>query len=244
VETLARSWHHDRVAETPTIDAALDAFLADQRERLSERTMRSYEDVVDLLRDSLNGYGPNGLEKADHRRWQKAYDGGDEEAFCHLFGPERIVEHLGEFLGYFMVRKVWASQELLRSAGTVTKKLARWLHEHSYVGPEEREEAVEQGTRAARNLPRAERLANLLYEQSRSTPPFDADALGPKDLVEDYLVIQRVEPGALYFYGGIGPLEVSERASELAQVGWGVSATLARLDKTWRVVEVGNVYSH
>ena len=156
----------------------------------------------------------------------------------------RIVEHFGEFLGYFMVRKVLASQELLRSAGTVTKKLAGWLFEHGYVSSDEREDGVEQGSRAARNLPRAERLANLLYEQSRSTPPFDPDALGRKDLVEDYLVIQRVEPEALYFSGGIGPLEVSTRASELAQVGWGVNATLARLNNTWRLVEVGNVYPH
>jgi len=225
-----------------TIDEALCAFLAEERERLSERTMRNYEYVVELLSDSLNGYGPNGLEKADYRRWQKVYDQGDEEAFCHLFGPERIVDHYGEFLGYFMVRKVWASQELLRSAGTVTKRLAGWLFEHGYVSADEREDGVEQGGRAARNLPRAERLANLLYEQSRSTPDFDADAIGSKDLVEDYLVIERVEPGKLYFSGGIGPLEVSTRASELAQVGWGVNATLARLNKTWRVVEVGNVY--
>jgi hypothetical protein len=244
VEALASAWHHELVAEAVNIGEALDAFLADQRQRLSERTMRNYEYVVELLCDSLNGYGPNTLDKADEKRWRKAYDAGDEEAFCHLFGPERIIDHFGEFLGYFMVRKVWASQELLRSAGTVTKKLAGWLHEHGYVSADEREDAVEQGNRAARNLPRAERLANLLYDQSRSTPPFDAEALDPKDLVETYLVIQRVEPGALYFSGGIGPLEVPKRASELAQVGWGVNATLARLGKTWRLVEVGNVYPH
>ncbi len=244
MEALASAWHHELVAEAVNIGEALDAFLADQRQRLSERTMRNYEYVVELLCDSLNGYGPNTLDKADEKRWRKAYDAGDEEAFCHLFGPERIIDHFGEFLGYFMVRKVWASQELLRSAGTVTKKLAGWLHEHGYVSADEREDAVEQGNRAARNLPRAERLANLLYDQSRSTPPFDAEALDPKDLVETYLVIQRVEPGALYFSGGIGPLEVPKRASELAQVGWGVNATLARLGKTWRLVEVGNVYPH
>lgn len=44
-----------------TIDQALDAFLADQRCRLSARTMRNYDDVVDLLRHCLNGYGPNAL---------------------------------------------------------------------------------------------------------------------------------------------------------------------------------------
>jgi hypothetical protein len=48
----------------------------------------------------------------------------------------------------------------------------------------------------------------------------------------------------LYFSGGIGPLAVPKRASELARVGWGVNATLARLDKTWRLVEVGKVYPH
>lgn len=244
MELLGSAWHHELVADAVNIDEALCAFLADRRQRLSKRTMGNYEYVVELLCDSLNGYGPNTLDKADEKRWRKAYDAGDEEAFCHLFGPARIIDHFGEFLDYFMVRKVWASQELLRSAGTVTKKLAGWLFEHGYVSAEEREDAVEQGSRAAKDLPRAERLANLLYEQSRSTAPFDANALGPTDLVETYLVIQRVEPKALYFSGGIGPLEVSKRASELAQVGWGVNATLARLDETWRLLEVGNVYPH
>jgi hypothetical protein len=55
-------------------------------------------------------------------------------------------------------------------------------------------------------------------------------------------MIDRVEPGALYFAGGIGPVAVPEKACTLAEVGWGVNISLARLDGTWRVVEVGNVY--
>ena len=116
---------------TPTtIDEALDAFLADQRERLSTRTMRNYQDVVDLLRHCLNGYGPNLLDKPNRKRWEQAFETGDEEAFCRLFGPEYILDEIGEFLGYFMVHKVLAGQELLRSARTVTKKHAGWLHQH------------------------------------------------------------------------------------------------------------------
>jgi hypothetical protein len=141
-----------------------------------------------------------------------------------------------------MVRKVMGSQELLRSAGTVTKKLASWLYEQGYVSDDEREIAVDQGTEGARDLPRAERLASLLYDQSRATPNFDRGALGKGDLVEDYLMIDRIEPGALYFAGGIGPLAVSEQASELAEVGWGLNITLARITSIWWVVEVGNVY--
>jgi hypothetical protein len=230
------------VQDKVTIDQALDAFLADQRRRLSARTMRNYDDVVALLRHCLNGYGPNALDQGDHERWEQAYQAGDEDAFCRLFGPEQILENLSEFLGYFMVRKVMASQELLRAAGTVTKKLAGWLYQQGHVSAEERAGAVEQGVRSARDLPRAERLANSLYAQSRTTPAFDPTALGPRDLIEDYLVIEKVEPGKLYFTGGIGPLTVSTRASNLAEVGWGVNATLVRLAKTWRVVEVGNVY--
>lgn len=227
-------------APSRTIDVVLEEFLADQREHLSLRTVRTYEEVVELLRDSLNGYAYEGLGEDDRRRFEQAFHSGDGEAFCRLFGPEHIVDHLGEFLGYFMVRKVIAGEGLLRAAGTVTKKLATWLYEQGDVAEEEAAEAAERGAAASRNLPRAERLASLLYEQS--TPRFDSVALGEQDLVDDYLVITRVEAGALHFSGGIGPLEVGEEAAALAEIGWGVNISLARLNGAWQVAEVGNVY--
>ena len=236
------------MAATAIIDEVLDAFLSDQRARLSARTMRNYEDVVDLLLDSLNGYGPNTLESADHRRWEQAFHAGDMEAFCHLFGPEHILGHVDEFLGYFMIRKVMAGQELMRAAGTVTKRLARWLHERGYVDDSQRDLALDRGTDAARDLPRAERLAKLLYQQSRRTPSFDWDALAPGDLLEDQLVITRVEDSSLHFTGlltaadSVGPVKVDQKAAALAQVGWRVTLALARLRGTWKIVEVGSVY--
>jgi hypothetical protein len=226
-----------------TIDDALEAFLADQRERLSPRTMCNYEDVINLLRHCLNGYGPNSLDGPDHKRWEEAYE-DDEEAFCHLFEPEYILSEVDEFLGYFMVRKVMASQDLLRSAGTVTKKLARWLHEHGYAGEDARDMAVDRGTKASRDLPRAERLANLLYEQSLATATPDRADLRSGDIVgEDLpLQIERVEPGKLFFTGVDGPLRVSRQASDLAKPGWDVTITLLRQRGTWKALEVGNVY--
>jgi hypothetical protein len=230
------------VGQSITIDQVLEAFLEDQRRGLSARTMRNYDYVIELLRHSLNGYAYTSLDNDDTKRFEEASRAGDEEAFCHLFGPEHILGHLGEFLGYFMVRKVMGGQELLRSAGTVTKKLAGWLYAQGYVSDDEREGAVERGTEASRDLPRAERLASLLYDQSRSMSPPGPHALAEKDYVEGYLVIERVEPGALYFGRGIGPLPVSEQASALAEVGWGINITLAQIKGRWRVVEVGNVY--
>lgn len=46
--------------------------------------------------------------------------------FCVIVGPTRG-QNLGEFLDYFMVRKVIAGQELRKASGTVTGKLVRWL---------------------------------------------------------------------------------------------------------------------
>jgi hypothetical protein len=51
---------------------------------------------------------------------------------------------------------------------------------------------------------------------------------------------ERIEPGALHFVGGNGPLAVSEQALELAEVGSGANITLGRITSTWWVVEVGN----
>ncbi len=54
--------------------------------------------------------------------------------------------------------------------------------------------------------------------------------------------IERVEPGALWFEGGIGPARVSRKASDPAELGWGVNVVLARLRGEWRIVELGFVY--
>ncbi len=230
------------VPKSITIDEALDAFLAEQRKRLSPKTLHNYEDVVSLLRSSLNGYAYESLDELVRKRWEKQFDAGDEEAFTKLFGPEKIVEHLGAFLGYFMVRKVMAGQDLLRASGTVTKKLAAWLHEYGYISEDERADALERGGDAARELPRADRLGQLLHDEMEKTPRFAPDDIPDEHWIEDFLTIERVEPGALCFEGGIGPVHVSKAASDLAEVGWGVNIVVAQVRGKWRIVELGFVY--
>jgi hypothetical protein len=226
----------------PSIQDVLDAFLADERSRLAPRTYRNYASVVELLAHCLNGYGYQSLDELDRKRWEQAYAAGDEEAFCRLFGPDQVIGNLGEFLGYFMVRKVMAGQELLRAAGTVTTKLAQWLHDRGYVDERDYEEAAERGAEAARDLPRADQLGWMLHELAQRAPDVDADAIPDKGWVEGCLPITGVEPGALWFEGGVGPVTVPPAASALAQVGWCVTITMARLRGRWQVLEVGNVY--
>ena len=71
---------------------------------------------------------------------------------------------------------VMAGEELLRAAGTVTKKLAKWLGERGDLDPTAVNIAVERGADAAHDLPKAEKLSRLLFERCRKTT-IDADAL-------------------------------------------------------------------
>lgn len=225
----------------PSIDVLLNEFLAEQEKRLAPRTFANYVTVTYLLRDCLNGYGYQSLSAADLTRWESAAERGDEDAFVVLFGADKIAENLGEFLGYFMVRKVMAGEELLRASGTVTKKLTKWLGQRGYLDASTMEVAVERSGDAARDLPKAEKLSRLLFEQSQKST-LDTAELDEDHCVDDYLMIERVESGVLWFEGGIGPVNVPKDASDIAQPGWSVNVVLARGSGSWQIVEVGNVY--
>lgn len=226
-----------------TIDDALARFLREQQARLSPRTFANYASIVDLLRDSLNGYGYQWLGEADLTRWQHAVNSGSEDAFTQLFGPDKIADNLGEFLGYFMVHKVIAGQELLRAAGTVTKKLMRWLAAEGLIDQADAADAAERAGDAARELPRAQRLADQLFELTRAAPDVDPDTIADGDWVEDQVIIERVERGKLWFDGGRGPLRVPVTASDLAEPGWMVWVVMARIQNKWQLLQNGNVYT-
>jgi hypothetical protein len=225
-----------------TIDAALDKFLTEQRQRLSPRTFHRYEEVVQLLRDSLDGYGYQSLDDRERHRWEQEFATHEEAAFCRLFGPEKIPEHLGEFLGYFMVRKVIAGQDLLKAAGTVTGTLVRWLAARGYIDAGAADEASERAREASSDLPNADRLGMLLHDVADQAPSIDPDELPDEDWVEDYLAITKIAPGKIWFEGGVGPIGVPRQASDLARPGWSASVTAARRAGRWHLLEVGFVY--
>ena len=91
-------------------------------------------------------------------------------------------------------------------------------------------------------FPRPDRLGSLLHEVMERTPRFGAEEIPEEDWIEDFLTIERVEPGELWFEGGIGPVRAPKPARDLAQVGWGVNIVLAKLRGEWRIVELGFVY--
>ena len=80
-----------------------------------------------------------------------------------------------------MIRKVMAGQDLKRAAGTVTKKLSTWLAAQGHVAENEAQEGADLGAEAARDLPKAERAARILYDATTDL------ALGSNDLSDNFL---------------------------------------------------------
>lgn len=141
-----------------------------------------------------------------------------------------------------MVRKVMAGQELLKAAGTVTGKLVRWLETQACIEPEAASVAAERARDGARDLPAADRLRSLLYDVAARAPEIDVDDVDDEDWAEDQLMISEIKPGRIWFEGGVGPIEVPKKASDLARPGWRVFVVAARVKRRWHLLEVGSVY--
>jgi len=220
-----------------TIDQVFEEFLADQKARLRPNTYRRYDDILDLFRSCLERYWPGHSQEEYERITAK---GG---TFCGTFGPEEITGGLGEFLGYFMPHKVIAGKETMKAAGTVTKKLVKWLAEKGYMKDAEAlAMAEERAGEAARDLPAACDVVDLLeaYVDMHAPARYSRD-------IEDHFTVTRIEPGKLWlepFTSGdreIGPVPVPREVTCRCQVGWEISGVVGKTSKGWRLLEVWKV---
>ncbi|MCA1674028.1 MAG: hypothetical protein LC799_18140 [Actinobacteria bacterium] len=91
----------------------------------------------------------------------------DEAAgsFCNLFGPEKILENIDDFLGWFLIRKTMASKSTLEATPTVLRKLIRWLVEEGHVTSEAADGSAELLEEAGSSA-KAEEFSSLLYDLS------------------------------------------------------------------------------
>ena len=227
----------------PTISEVLAEYLRAEKGRLAPKTHARYTDVIGLFTHSLNGYAANSLNQFERARFDKHFDakGDQHREFCDIFGPEHILENVGEFLNYFMVSKVIAGADTLRASGTVMKKLAKWLVEQGYAKTDDANLAIEQGSDAARDLPAAEKLSTLLYDLTAGRhEPSESD-------IEGRFSITKIEPGRIWLQDeddgeNYGPILLSEKATKLCRVGWIISGAVRKSVNRCLLVEAFQVY--
>ena len=137
-----RGWFPDMIKlplpAKPTIEDVLHCFLEDRTGSLGPATRRRYASVIRLFTISMNNYAYQPLSKAEKMIFDRFYDaeGDEHREFCQVFGPQKIPENVGEFLGYFMPRKVICGKGLKQAARVVIRRLAMWLYKRGDIDKE------------------------------------------------------------------------------------------------------------
>jgi hypothetical protein len=217
-----------------TIDQLFEEFLADQEARLGLKTYDRYKGIIQLYRSYLESYWP------DHSGKEADAITKARGTYCGTFGAEEIASGFYEFLDYFMPRKVIAGNETMKAAGTVIKKLAKWLVAKGYT--EDDESIRETVGETARDLPASQKLLDLLDDWLAENAP---EEYGTE--VQGHFWINRVEPGRLWLEPilsaerEIGPIPVPEKVTRACKVGWDVGCVVGKTAQGWRLVEVWNI---
>jgi len=227
------------------IQAVMEEFLAEQQHRLKPATLRQYESVIQLFTACMDGYAYSALDEGETRLYERLSraTGAQHRDFCQIFGPEKIADSVGEFLDYFMIRKVMCGEGLLRAAGTVMKKLGKWLCQKGYVATDEAEFMSEEGQTAARKLPAVAELRQLFEAHLDYLDAEDDEA----ERIEGYFRVEAVEPGNLLLSAlsarddGI-EVPVPRAVSDACQEGWTLSGVVGKTGQGWRLLQVSNVY--
>jgi hypothetical protein len=219
---------------TKAIDQLFEEFLSDQKARLRPKTHRRYKDIIDLYRSYLESYWPN------HSQEEYNAITDTDGTYCGTFGTEDIASGFAAFLDDFMPRKVIAGDETMKAAGTVIKKLAKWLVAKGYT--EDDESMGEMIGEVARDLPASQKLLDDLCDWLADSAPVDAERQ-----IEGHFVINRIglkeiwlDP-MLFGDSEIGPIPVPAKVAKACKVGWDIGGVVGLSNQGWRLIEVWNI---
>ncbi|MCX7821985.1 MAG: hypothetical protein N2260_00915 [Syntrophobacterales bacterium] len=226
----------------PNIKELFSEFLKEEQRRLRPATFRNYELIIELLEHCLNSYGYSFLSEPEGQLYERLYERKNLE-FCSIFDPEKIILILPTFLGDFMIRKVAASESLLRYSGTVTKRLIKWLADRGHIGKAKAKKAISYAAEATKVLPAAERLARLLYEYSHTHAPRSWNME-----IDDFFTIEEIMPGKVILSTlssteiDMVELRLPEEILSHCRVGWQINLLLGKTSRGWQIIESGSVY--
>jgi hypothetical protein len=225
-----------------SIRHALDRFRAEERVRAPEHSAAATEAALESLVSFLESYGYQYVAPDEEEYVEEDDEEFDEDEvpFIEANTADVLPEALTEFLFEWQIRESSSDADEARTTCEVAGRLMDWLAEERLVRVADALDASAMARRAADEVPRAKRLADLLQPLTSEAPR--ARPSSDDEVVEDFFRIERVEPGALWLEQDVGPIAVPEAASDLAEPGWWVNVVAMRLGGTWYLGEVGNVY--
>ena len=116
--------------EDMLIKEVFAGFLKEQKGNVSLKTYKEYETVIGFFVDCLDGYAWNTLDD------DKAYEEAQLKklAFMDIYDHTYIWDNVGEFLDYFIPRKVnWGDTFVLKTCPRVVRGLLKWMRERKLL---------------------------------------------------------------------------------------------------------------
>ncbi len=101
-------------------------FLKEQKEMVSSKTYTEYKSIIEFFEDSLDGYAWNSIE--DDKAYEKAQK--KKLTFIEVYDHTYVWDNVGEFLDYFIPRKVnWGDEFVLKTCPKVIRNLLKWMRD-------------------------------------------------------------------------------------------------------------------
>jgi len=217
------------------IDESMKLFLKDTSDKLSSKTVQKYEYVLDLFHDYLANYG------------ELSYKEDKDKGISLTADTQELHEgQVSNFLQWFLIRKVIGPAWLNTLAPGIMQRYIKWLNKKRLLTEGAMDDVVETTKKAAKDLPRVEKAASLLYRFcDRNSKRFSADDFEDEDYMEGYGEVTGIIGDKLYLdYEGekTGPIQITKEIANHLKKGDTVNLVVVRKGKLWYPLEVGNVY--
>ena len=229
----------------PTIDKALNDFVAHERRVRSSKAAEHSAEVVLYLTQFLNVEGRDilGGEARGHHPATKAAADGSNAPVVRAFSIAHLPAALPAFVDDLSYQEGVLPPRVLRDFESVLHRLARWLLFHEYVGEQAYFRAIEALPKAGAERDEADVFSSLLFDFSREQPPVGRI----QDEVKDYVEIMRVRRGVIHVVPVHQPdkeplVRVPMEASMMARAGWWIDCHLLQIGARWHILDVGSVF--
>ena len=228
------------VAE-PTIEEVVARFLKEPVST-ADISKADRKGALELFMGSMNGYAYQLLSKHESALFDHylELEGKAHKEFCQIFGPEKIAENVGEFVGYYLIRKVMLPGDEMGLAAKAVSEFCAWLAKKNIAPAQAANEAAALAATAAKILPCAEDANRLIWQAAQKCPKsaqqfIEFGETTIKKIDKDYLWLESEGTE-------IGPVVAPKEALMLLKAGWTINCALAKSSGKWHFCEVGNVY--
>jgi hypothetical protein len=217
------------------IDESMKLFLKETSDRLSSKTVQKYKYVLDLFHDYLANYG------------ELSYEENKDEGIILTADTQELHDgQVSNFLEWFLIRKVIGPAWLNTSSPGIIQKYIKWLDKKGLLAEGAMDDVVETTKKAAKDLPRVEKAASLLYKLcDKNSERFSVDDFEDEDYMEGYGEVTGIIEDKLYLdYEDekTGPIQITKEIAKYLKKGDTVNLVVVRKGKLWYPLEVGNVY--